>query len=91
MSDAPEYAAPARRAEVAGLPPAWIGVGEIDVFRDENVDYAERLEAAGVPSELVTVPGMYHGADGIYQKAPSMQKFHASMVEFLRVHLDAAE
>ncbi len=87
MSDAPEYAAPARRAEVAGLPPAWIGVGEIDVFHDENVAYAAKLKAAGVPCELVTVPGMYHGADGIFQKAPSMQKFHASMVEHLRTYL----
>ena len=63
MSDAPEYAAPARRTDVAGLPPAWIGVGELDVFYDENVAYAEKLTAAGVPCELVTVAGMYHGAD----------------------------
>ncbi len=69
MSDAPEYAAPARRTDVAGLPPAWIGVGDLDVFYDEDVAYAEKLKAAGVPCELVTVPGMYHGADGIVQKA----------------------
>ena len=63
LSDAPEYAAPARRADVAGLAPAWIGVGELDLFYEECVAYAERLTAAGVPCELVTVPGMYHGAD----------------------------
>ncbi len=80
-----------RRTDLTGLPPAWIGVGELDVFHDENVAYAERLRAAGVPCELVTVPGMYHGADGIVQKALSMRDFHASMVEFLRAHLEAAE
>jgi acetyl esterase/lipase len=90
LSDAPEYSAPARRTDVAGLPPAWIGVGDLDVFHDEDVAYAERLTAAGVPCELVIVPGMYHGADGIVQKAASMRNFHASMIEFLRAHLHAA-
>ena len=45
MSDAPEYAAPARRADLTGLPPAWVGVGELDLFYDEDVDYAERLKS----------------------------------------------
>ncbi|BBZ16769.1 alpha/beta hydrolase [Mycolicibacterium gadium] len=87
MSDAPEYAAPARRVDVSGLAPAWVGVGELDVFHDEDVDYAERLREAGVPCELVTVPGMYHGADGIKSKAPSMREFRASLLEHLRTHL----
>ncbi len=90
-SDAPAYAAPARRTDVTGLAPTWIGVGDLEVFFDENVDYAERLTAAGVPCRLVTVPGMYHTAEGLLQEVPSMQNFHASMVEFLRAHLDAAE
>ncbi|WNG95246.1 alpha/beta hydrolase [Mycobacterium sp. ITM-2016-00318] len=86
-SDAPDYAAAARRTDLSGLPPAWIGVGELDVFHDEDVAYAERLKAAGVPCELVTVPGMYHGADGLVQKASSMQSFQAGMLDFLRTHL----
>ncbi|GAA5160104.1 hypothetical protein GCM10011366_20360 [Ornithinimicrobium tianjinense] len=61
--EARPYAAPARRADLAGLAPAWVGVGEADLFLDEDVDYARRLEAAGVPVELVTVPGMPHAAD----------------------------
>ena len=74
----------------ASAKPAWIGVGKLDVFHDEDVAYAERLRAAGVPCELVTVPGMYHGADGIVANAASMQNFHASMIDFLRCHLTAA-
>lgn len=89
LSDAPEYAAPARRADLTGLPPAWIGVGDLDVFHDENVAYAEQLRAVGVPCKLVTVAGMYHGADGIARKATSMHDFYASMVEFLRTYLAA--
>jgi acetyl esterase/lipase len=87
MSDAPEYAAPARRTNLTGLPPAWVGVGDLDLFYDENVDYAEKLKASGVPCELVTVPGMYHGADGIAPKARSMQDFRRGMTEYLRTYL----
>lgn len=86
-SDAPEYASPARRSDLSGLAPAWIGVGDLDLFYDEDVAYAQRLQRAGVPCELVTVPGMYHGADGVAGKAPSMQRFRAATVDYLRAHL----
>lgn len=87
MSDAPEYAAPARRTDLSGLPPAWVGVGDLDLFYDEDVDYAEKLRASGVPCELVTVPGMYHGADGLAPKAQSMRDFRRGMTEHLRTYL----
>jgi len=87
LSDAPEYAAPARRTALSGLPPAWIGVGGLDLFYDEAVAYAEALKACGVPCELVTVPGMYHGADGLARNAPAMKEFRRKSVEYLREHL----
>ena len=87
MSDAPEYAAPARREDLSGLAPAWVGVGDLDLFYDESVDYARRLQTAGVDCELVTVPGMYHGADGLARKNPSMKAFRRSVVDHLRAHL----
>ena len=62
---APSYAAAARREDLSGLPQAWIGVGDLDLFHTEDVEYADRLRRAGVESELVVVPGMYHGADAI--------------------------
>jgi acetyl esterase/lipase len=87
MTEAPNYAAAARRADLTGLPPAWIGVGDADLLYPENVAYAERLRECGVPCELVTVKGMYHGADGIASKAPTMQAFRHSMLDYLRAHL----
>jgi acetyl esterase/lipase len=57
------YAAPARREDLRGLPPAWVGVGTLDVFHDEDVVYAQRLEAAGVPCRLDVVEGAFHGFD----------------------------
>lgn len=59
------YAAPARREDFAGLPPTYIDVGEIDIFRDEDVHYAARLSAAGVPVELHLHPGAPHAFEGL--------------------------
>lgn len=84
---APEYAAPARRTNLADLPPTWIGVGDLDIVYDEGVAYAEQLKSCGVPTELVTVTGMYHGADGIKPKVPTMQAFRRGMSDYLRTHL----
>jgi acetyl esterase/lipase len=61
--EVPAYAAPARATDLSGLPPALIQVGELEVFRDEDVDYAVRLLRAGVPVELHIYPGAYHGCD----------------------------
>lgn len=64
-ASAPKGAVPARIADLKGLPPAFIGVGTLDLFFDEDVDYAQRLNAAGVNAELIAVPGAFHGFDGI--------------------------
>ncbi|NMD57005.1 alpha/beta hydrolase [Tsukamurella conjunctivitidis] len=78
--EVPAYSAPARRTDLSGLPPAWIGVGELDLFHDEDLDYARRLEAAGVPVELVVEPGMYHAADLFAARTTSMRAFTTAAV-----------
>jgi len=57
------YAAPARATDLRGLPPALITVGALDLFLEEDIDYATRLMQAGVPAELHVYPGAYHGFD----------------------------
>lgn len=59
----PDGAVPARVKDLAGLPPAYISVGSIDLFADESVEYARRLNHAGVPVQLYMVPGAFHGFD----------------------------
>ena len=80
----PDVAVPARRKDLAGLPPAWIGVGTLDLFHDEDLAYAERLRAAGVPCEVMVVDGAFHGFDGIAPKADVSQAFFASQCALLR-------
>ena len=46
--DVSAYAAPARAEDLSGLPPTYLDVGDLDIFRDEDIDYARRLSAAGV-------------------------------------------
>lgn len=59
--DVSPYAAPARATDLSGLPPAYIGVGSAEVFRDEDVDYATRIWAAGGQAELHVWAGGFHG------------------------------
>ncbi|WP_404436925.1 alpha/beta hydrolase [Microbacterium aerolatum] len=78
------YAAPARRDDLTGLPPAWIGVGSIDLFHDEDVEYARRLNEAGVPCELYVVPGATHGFDQMFRKTDVVKDFWQQQVNALR-------
>ena len=76
----PDYAVPARRDDLRGLPPAWIGTGDIELFFDEDRMYAERLTGAGVGCTLDIVPARLrlesmasgHGAGAAYWHAHGM-------------------
>ena len=61
------YAAAARAENLAGLPPTYVSVGSLDLFLEEDLEYARRLMRAGVPTELHVYPGAYHG----YSMTPS--------------------
>ncbi|HEX4225434.1 MAG TPA: alpha/beta hydrolase, partial [Pseudonocardiaceae bacterium] len=60
-ADVSAYAAPARAGELSGLPPAFVVACEFDPFRDEDIEYAQRLMQAGVSTELRVYPGTFHG------------------------------
>ena len=85
-------AAPARRNDLTGLPPAWIGVGTLDLFYEESTAYAERLRDAGVPVHLEVARGAFHAFDFIAPKASVSQRFFASQCRSLRAALvDSAQ
>jgi acetyl esterase/lipase len=83
-SKVPVAAVPARVASVAGLPPAWIGVGSIDLFVEEDMEYARRLVHAGVATELLVVRGAFHGFDLLVPDAEASKQFSASWKSALR-------
>ena len=80
----PDVAVPARRDDLAGLPPAWLGVGTLDLFHGEDLIYARRLEAAGVAVEVHEVPGAFHGFDRIAPKASISQSYFDSRCAAVR-------
>jgi acetyl esterase/lipase len=75
---------PSRYESLKGLPPAWIGVGAIDLFCEENIEYARRLSAAGIWTELNVVPGAWHGFDMALPDLRLSQSFRRSYTEALR-------
>ncbi len=79
-----QYAAPARAEDLAGLPPTFIDVGTVDLFRDEDITFAMRLMQAGVPTELHVHPGAYHAAEVFAPQAPLSQLIWARRYEALR-------
>ena len=62
-ADVSPYAAPARSADLAGLPPTFLMTGALDLFANEGIEYSRRLIGAGVPTELHVFPGAFHGFD----------------------------
>lgn len=75
-TDVSPYAAAARATNLKGLPPAYIPVGDLDLFLDENITYAQRLLAAGVPTELHVYPGAFHGFNGFVPGAEVSRRFN---------------
>ncbi len=72
--DISPYAVPSRSLNLAGLPPAYMGIGELDLMRDENIEYAMRLMQAGVTTELHVYPGAYHGFELMAPEAAVSQQ-----------------
>ncbi|MFF7309124.1 alpha/beta hydrolase fold domain-containing protein [Streptomyces sp. NPDC008137] len=81
--DVSPYAAAARREDHTGLPRAWIGVGTLDLFRDEDIAYARRLSDSGVPCELYIVPGAFHGFDAVFPRVEVSKEFWRRQVQAL--------
>ena len=74
--DVSPYAAASRAVDLKGLAPAYIPVGDLDLFLDENITYAQRLLAAGVPTELHVYPGAFHGFNGFVPNAEVSRRFN---------------
>jgi acetyl esterase/lipase len=85
--DVPAYSVPGRREDLSGLPPAWIGVGTLDLFHDEDVEYAQKLSSCGVECEIFIIPGAFHGFDVFDPQIPIIQDFRKSQISAMKKYL----
>lgn len=83
------WAVPARAASLGGLPPTWIGIGTLDLFYREAVEYAARLEQDGVPTQLHRVAGAFHGFDKMAPEAAVTADFYERQIQAIRARLEA--
>jgi acetyl esterase/lipase len=82
--DVSPYAAATRATDLTNLPPAYIPTGALDLFVDENIEYAQRLIQAGVPTELHVYPGAFHGFDVFAPSARVSKQFKAERDDALK-------
>jgi acetyl esterase/lipase len=80
----PVAAVPARLEDLSGLAPAWIGVGSVDLFAAEDIAYARRLTLSNVPTELLVMPGGFHGFDRVAASTSLAREFTQSKLSALR-------
>lgn len=90
-SDVSPYAAAARATDLTNLPRAYISVGTLDLFIDENIEYAQRLIQAGVATEFHVYPGAFHGFDLFAPSAKVSKQFKADRDNALRRALHDAQ
>ena len=81
--DVSPYAAASRAKDLSGLPPVYTCVGELDVFRDETIDYVQRLLQAGVPVEFHIYPGCFHAFEVFIPDADISKRAAAEYVSAL--------
>jgi acetyl esterase/lipase len=82
--DISPYAAPARAADLSGLPPSFIAVGDIDLLAEEDIQFACRLVKSGVPVELHVYPGAFHAFDVKVPEAGVSKRCSEAVVQALK-------
>ncbi|RSL99258.1 hypothetical protein CDV31_012267 [Fusarium ambrosium] len=82
-ADVSPYSAPARAYSLEGLPPTYLDVGGLDIFRDETVAYAMRLMAENITTELHVYSGLPHGFELIGKDISATARAHENRIKTL--------
>lgn len=80
-SELSPYAVPSRADSLAGLPPTYTCVGQLDLFRDETIEYVTRLAQAGIDVEFHLYPGCFHCFEVFVPEAEVSQRASQSYVD----------
>jgi len=83
-TDVSPYASPSLASDLSALPPTYIDAGSAEVFRDEDIDYAARIWAAGGACELHVWAGGFHGFDALSPHAALSRQARATRTAWLR-------
>ncbi|MYL61134.1 alpha/beta hydrolase fold domain-containing protein, partial [Virgibacillus halodenitrificans] len=78
------YAVPSLAENYRNLPPTYTCVGDLDPFKDETLDYVQKLSEAGVPVEFHLYPGCFHGFESMVPEAAISKKAESEYVSALR-------
>ncbi len=79
--DIPDYASPALREDLSGMPPTISWVGDMEPFKDETINYIKALERAGVPTKFKLYEGGFHGFETVLPKAAVSQDANAFQID----------
>ena len=74
---------PGRLENFEGLPPTWMFTASLDLFRDENIDYAQKLMRAGIPCDLVVYPGACHAFQRI-EESELAKRYREDFIKSLK-------
>lgn len=82
--EVPPYASASRATDYSNLPPTFTFIGTIDTFRDETIEYVNKLTQAQVPVEFQLYPGCFHGFDLIVPNAQVSKDVTALIISALK-------
>lgn len=89
-TDPPAHASPPAATDLSGLPPAYLLVAGADCLRDEAIDYAVRMQAAGVPTELHVFPEVPHAFSAVLPTATASRRARAELFEVAKRMMEGA-
>lgn len=75
-------------ADLSGLPPMLIQVGDHEVLLDDAVRFGERAEAAGVDVNIMVWPGMFHVFQTFSPILPEATQAIHQIARFIRSRVD---
>lgn len=79
-----EYAAPSRASDLSDLPETYIEVAGLELFRDEDISYGQRLMEHNVPVEMHVYPGTFHSWHGLAPEAAVTKRAVRNRMEWIR-------
>lgn len=86
-ADIPKYASASRREDLKNLPPAHISVGDLDLFLEEDTDYAQRLKRDGVETDFLEIKGGFHGMFGMGKNEKPVVEMWERLSAFIKKYL----